>query len=222
MPKMPKMPKMPRIVPPVVLMLVSITFVPLLLIAKARSTTFDTPRIHWIPDMDHQFKYKTQSENGIYADSRAMRTPPEGTVARGMLQEDDHFYRGLVGGQFAEMLPMPITETLLARGEQRYEIFCAPCHGLDGEGRGMVALRAEALQEPAWVQPASFHTDLVRGRADGHLYNSITNGIRNMPAYGAQVPPADRWAIVAYVRALQRSRNARIDDVPAQVRPSLR
>ena len=219
---MAKMPQMPRMTMPIVVLLVTITFVPLLLITRARSTTFDTPRIHLIPDMDHQFKYNTQAENGIFADARAMRTPPQGTVARGMLREDDHFYRGLVNGQFAEMPPMPITETLLDRGQARYEIFCAPCHGLDGLGQGMVSQRADALEEATWVPPASFHTDLVRGRADGHLFNTINNGIRNMPAYGSQIPAEDRWAIVAYVRALQRSQNARIDDVPQQMRSSMR
>ncbi|MEZ4648565.1 MAG: cytochrome c [Candidatus Eisenbacteria bacterium] len=87
---------------------------------------------------------------------------------------------------------------------------------------GTVAVRAQELQEPKWVPPASFHTELVRSRPVGHIFNTITNGIRNMPAYGPQIEPADRWAIVAYVRALQKSQNATLEDVPADVRPSLR
>jgi mono/diheme cytochrome c family protein len=111
---------------------------------------------------------------------------------------------------------------MLRRGQERYDIYCSPCHGLAGYGDGMVAMRAEGLQEGTWTPPSSIHTELVRSRAPGHLYNTITNGIRNMPAYGPQISVEDRWAIVAYVEALQRSQAATVEDVPMELRASLR
>ena len=111
---------------------------------------------------------------------------------------------------------------LLQRGHERYDVYCSPCHGLAGFGDGMVAKRADELQEGTWTPPASFHTALVRERSVGQLFNTISNGVRNMPAYGPQIPIQDRWAIVAYVRALQRSQNATVDDVPPDIRAQLR
>lgn len=219
---MPKLPELPKGVMPALVLLTTLALVPPLLIAKARSTQFREPRVHLIPDMDHQFKYRTQAENALFADGRAMRLPVEGTVARGELADDSHRERGKVNGQWATQFPMPVTQEVMQRGQERYNIYCAPCHGLDGLGRGSVALRAETLQEAKWIPPTSFHTDIVRDREVGNLYNTITNGIRNMPAYGSQVPVDDRWAIVAYVRALQRSQGASIDDVPADRRGALR
>lgn len=213
---------MPRWAIPTLILLLALALVPPLLITRAGSTTFRQPRIHWIPDMDHQFKYKAQQENLLFADRRAMRLPVEGTVATGELRADDAFYRGIVGTDWATDFPMDVTRDVMLRGKQRHDVYCAPCHGLDGSGLGTVAVRAQELQEAKWVPPASFHTDLVRSRPVGHLFNTITNGIRTMPAYGPQIPPEDRWAIVAYVRALQRSQNATLEDVPADVRPSLR
>jgi mono/diheme cytochrome c family protein len=111
---------------------------------------------------------------------------------------------------------------MLLRGQERFNIYCSPCHGLTGAGDGLVSRRADALQEGTWVPPLTFHGDQVRGRPVGHLFNTITHGIRNMPAYGAQIPAEDRWAIVAYVRALQRSQNATVADVPPDLRAGLR
>ena len=145
-----------------------------------------------------------------------------GTVARGELNGDDAYYRGTGGEDWIETLPIPVTMQLMERGRERFDVFCAPCHGLAGAGDGMVAKRAEELQEGTWTPPASFHSELVRGRADGHLFNTITNGIRNMPAYAPQIPVEDRWAIVAYIRALQRSQGAPLEDVPADLRAQLR
>ena len=116
---------------------------------------------------------------------------------------------------------MPATSSLLERGQERYEIFCAPCHGLAGYGDGMVAKTADGLQEGTWTPPSSFHTDLVRERPVGHLFNTVTHGIRNMPAHGPQIPVEDRWAVVAYVKALQRSQHATVDDVPEAERVGL-
>ena len=117
---------------------------------------------------------------------------------------------------------------MLRRGRERYDIYCAPCHGLGGYGDGMVARRAADMQAAGadtaagWVAPTNYHNDDLRKRPAGHLYNTITNGIRSMPAYGKQIPVTDRWAIVAYVKALQRSQNARPDDVPPAEREKLK
>ena len=124
----------------------------------------------------------------------------------------------MVGEEWIEAIPVPVTLQLMERGRDRFDIFCSPCHGLAGGGDGMTAKRAEELQEGTWTPPASFHTELIRGRPVGHLFNTISNGIRNMPAYGPQIPVTDRWAIVAYVRALQRSQWASVDDVPPELR----
>jgi mono/diheme cytochrome c family protein len=200
----------------------AVALVPLALVARARVSKNAEPRIHLIPDMDHQPKLRAQQLNPLFADRREMRRPVGGTVARGELALDDHYYRGQVEGQWAEDFPLPVTGELMHRGQERFNIYCAPCHGLDGGGRGPVAVRADELQEGTWVPPLSFHEQQVLDRPVGHIFNTITRGIRTMPAYGGQIPVGDRWAIVAYVRALQRSQHASLDDVPADLRESLR
>jgi mono/diheme cytochrome c family protein len=201
----------------------ALALVPLAYFAKARTTTSERPRINIVPDMDNQPKLKAQKANPMFADGRAMRPPVAGTVARGELRDDTALHAGKdTAGVWVEAIPVPVTAQAMKRGKERYDVFCAPCHGLAGYGDGIVAKRADRLQEGTWTPPSSLHTDLVRSRPDGQLYNTIANGVRNMPAYGAQIPVADRWAIVAYVRALQRSQNARIADVPADMRPQLR
>jgi len=204
------------------LLAVVLSWVPLAFFWRERSAPQKSPRMQIIPDMDKQQKFRPQRPNVMFADGRADRRPPEGTVARGEARTDDHFHLGRTNGGWATTLPVPATESLMRRGQERFGIYCAPCHGLSGYGDGMVAKRADRLQEGTWVPPASLHDDLVRSRPVGHLYNTITNGIRNMPAYGPQIPEHDRWAIVAYVRALQRARNATLEDVPPGVRPTLR
>ncbi len=214
--------KMPRWLFYAVVVIIVLSWVPLAVILRARNTMSSKPRIHIIQDMDNQPKFKTQARNRLFADRRAMRGVVPGTVARGELDADSAYYFGKVGEDWVETLPVPVTMQLMERGRQRFEVFCAPCHGLAGAGDGMVAKRAEELQEGTWTPPASFHSELVRGRTDGHLFNTITNGIRNMPAYAPQIPVEDRWAIVAYVRALQRSQGAPLEDVPADLRAQLR
>lgn len=186
--------------------------IPLLLIFNARVSTSTEPRIHLIHDMDHQDKFRAQEGNPLFADGRAMRLPVAGTVARGELALDDHLERGLVGGKWATSLPAELAREpgLLLRGRERYQVFCAPCHGDSGHGDGMVHQRAEQLKRMrrpgmTWTPPTTYHDQALRDRPDGYLFHVIGNGIRNMPPYGSQVPVRDRWAIVAYLRALQRS-----------------
>ncbi|MDX2436692.1 MAG: cytochrome c [Acidobacteriota bacterium] len=214
--------KLPRWLVFTLVTLVVLSWVPLALIMRARVTTSSQPRIHIIPDMDNQPKYKTQSRNPLFADRRAMRPPVDGAVARGAVVGEQTYMSGRAGETWVVEIPVPVDEGLLATGRQRYDIYCSPCHGLAGYGDGMVAQRADALQEGTWTPPTSFHTDLIRQREAGHLFNTISNGIRNMPAYGSQIPVEDRWAIVAYMRALQRSQNATTDDVPEDIRAQLR
>lgn len=214
--------KLPRWLLYTVAILVVLSWVPLALIMRARVTTSPQPRIHIIPDMDNQPKYKAQSRNPMFADRRAMRPPVAGAVARGTALGDPALTSGKLGEDWVETIPVAVDRGLLERGRERYDVYCSPCHGLAGLGDGMVAKRADELLEGTWTPPTSFHTDLLRERPVGHLFNTISNGIRNMPAYGPQIPVEDRWAIVAYVRALQRSQNATVDDVPPDIRAQLR
>jgi mono/diheme cytochrome c family protein len=214
--------KLPRWLIFTLVILVVLSWVPLALIMRARVTQTTKPRIHLVPDMDNQPKYKAQQRNPLFADRRAARAPVEGTVARGSLAVSSEVSSGRVGDGWVQQNPESVDAATLARGRQRYEIFCSPCHGLSGYGDGMVAKRADELQEGTWTPPTSLHTELIRTRPDGHLYNTISNGIRNMPGYGSQIEIEDRWAIVAYVRALQRSQNATVDDVPDEIRAQLR
>jgi mono/diheme cytochrome c family protein len=202
--------------------LVALSFVPLALIARARVSNSQLPRLHLVPDMDSQPKFKAQAANPMFADSRAARPQVAGTVARGQWPRDEALHVGRVDGEWVNAFPIPLTEPLLRRGQERYGIFCAPCHGLSGYGDGPVSVRADRLREGTWTPPSSLHTELVQSRPAGHLYNTITNGIRTMPAYGAQITVNDRWAIVAYLRALQRSQHAPLADVPAELRGQLR
>ena len=153
-------------------------------------------------------------ENTFFTDGRSQRTPMANTVARGTLREDTHLYDGRIDGQLADTFPAPITGELLQRGRERFNIFCAPCHGRTGKGDGMVVQRG-------FRGPVSFHIDRLRDAPPGHFYDVIARGFGAMQDYAAQIPPADRWAIVAYVRALQLSQNATIDDVPAAERSEL-
>ena len=213
---------MPRWVWLALAILGALALVPFACIATARSGASSKPRIHLVQDMDNQPRFKSQQRNPLFADGRAMRPPVAGTVARGRLDEDAALATGKLGEAWATEIPLPVTSALMNRGRERYGVFCAPCHGLAGYGDGIVGKRADRLQEGTWVPPLSFHADAVRQRSVGEIFGTITNGIRNMPAYGAQVPVEDRWAIVAYVRALQRSQGATIEDVPPELRTQLR
>lgn len=199
-----------RLVTRLTIVIALFLMIPPVVIGYARVAKKSEPRIHIIQDMDNQERYKAQQASPLFADGRAMRPLVEGTVARGELRDDEHFYLGLVDGQFATDYPthrpdVQITEAFLARGRDKFVIHCAPCHGLDGSGNGRVNQRAIELAEPGWVQAASLYDDERMTRPVGHIFNTITNGIRTMPPYGEMIREADRWAIVAYVRALQRA-----------------
>ena len=206
------------------LIIVSVAaLVPFGLIARARASTMRETRIHIIPDMDSQTKYMPQSMLPFYKNNRAMRPQIPGTVAVGQADLDDHFYRGKVDGAWARTFPeqVPTTAATVKRGQQRFGIYCTPCHGQAGNGDGMESKRAAALAQGTWVPPSNLNQDYLRTMPVGQLFNTITHGIRNMPAYGPQIPPKDRWAIIMYVRALQRCLKATINDVPEAERGSL-
>jgi mono/diheme cytochrome c family protein len=214
---------MPRPILYVLLVLVAASLIPIGLVYKAQHSLKSQPRIQIVYDMDNQVKAKTQTVSAFFADGLNMRKHPEGSVAQGLLEADDAFYRGQVPGDtlFVETFPVDVTRELMYRGRERFNIHCAPCHGISGNGNGPVHTRAAALAEGTWTPPTDLRGETVVARPVGHLYNTIKNGIRNMPAYGAQITPEDRWAIVAYVRALQLSRNASLEDVPAAARATL-
>lgn len=173
------------------------------------------PPVHLIPDMDSQPKYDTQEASGFFEDGSTMRLPVEGTVAVGHLDNDSPYYRGKNdNGSFVAKTPVPITLPLLKRGRERFNIYCSPCHSRVGDGNGIVVKRG-------YLPPPTFHSDRLRDVEDGYIFNVITNGIRNMPSYSHQVPVSDRWAIVAYVRALQRSQNAKLADVPVELKEKI-
>jgi hypothetical protein len=197
-------------------LVVLLLMTPALLSGCARERPSSKPPIHLIPDMDHQPKFKAQSESRFFADGAAMRPPVPGTVARGELRENDAYYRGQnPDGSYLRSLPVPVTRALLERGRERYDIFCSPCHSRVGDGRGIMIQRG-------YVPPPTFHSERLRDIEDGYMYSVITDGVRNMPGYRYQVPVEDRWAVVAYLRALQRSQNATLDDVPKELREDLR
>jgi mono/diheme cytochrome c family protein len=178
-------------------------------------TTSRQEPISLIPDMDYQDRYDPQSERPFFSDHRASRVPPEGTVARGMEKADVGFHTGAVNGQYVGRNPLPITEELLVTGQQRFNTYCSPCHDRTGKGRGIVAQRA------VWI-PTNLQEPRVKEFNDGEIFQVISQGRRTMPPYRFQITEADRWAIVAYVRALQRTTEATIEDVPADQRANLK
>jgi mono/diheme cytochrome c family protein len=165
-------------------------------------------------DMHDQPKYIPLRESAFFGDDRSARPIVEGTVARGHLHEDTLFYTGKVAGKDAEVFPVPITAPVLARGRERFDIYCSPCHGRTGLGDGMVVRRG-------FRRPPSFHQDRLRDAPVGHFFDVITNGFGAMPDYAAEVRPEDRWAIIAYVRTLQLSEHANTADVPPDHRGDL-
>ena len=161
-------------------------------------------------DMADQPKNRPLSPSEFFPDGRSERPLVENTVAHGAIAEDELFVP-----KDSDKFPLPVNQELLERGEERYRIFCTPCHGLQGDGNGMVAVRG-------MKHPPTYHQDRLRQVPNGYIYDVITNGFGQMLGYSAQVPPRDRWAIIAYVRALQLSRNAKAADLPAELREKLK
>jgi hypothetical protein len=165
-------------------------------------------------DMQDQPKYKNLRGSAFFEDHRSARPVVPDTVARGFLYADQRFLTGKANGEPVAALPMPLTRELLERGRDRYGIYCTPCHGLTGNGLGIVVQRG-------YRQPPSFHIDRLREAPVGYFFDVETQGFGQMLDYSAQIPPGDRWAIAAYIRALQVSQRATIADVPTSARPSL-
>jgi mono/diheme cytochrome c family protein len=159
-------------------------------------------------DMHDSPRYRPYRASEFYADGSSARPLVEGTIPRGFLREDTHLYEGKVNGQQATSFPFPITRADLDRGEERYNIYCSPCHGRTGEGNGMVVQRG-------FKTAASYHVDRLRNAPVGYFFDVMSNGFGAMPDYKAQIPVDDRWRIVAYIRALQLTHNATAADVPA-------
>ncbi len=159
-------------------------------------------------------RYEPLEATTFFADGRASRVFAANTVARGTLREDTHLYQGRVDGQLATTFPMAVTAQTMARGQERFNVFCAPCHGRTGTGNGMVVQRG-------FRAPPSYSEERLRNAPVGYFFDVMTNGFGAMQDYAAQIPVQDRWAITAYIRALQFSQNARLEDVPADRRSDL-
>jgi Cytochrome C oxidase, cbb3-type, subunit III len=165
-------------------------------------------------DMHDQPRYEALEASDFFEDGRASRPLVEGTVAQDQLRLDEHLYTGKIKGELAATMPVPLTRQLLERGQERFEIYCSPCHDRAGSGQGIVVRRG-------FRRPSSFHIDRLREAPIGYFFDVITNGFGAMMDYAAQVTPYDRWAIAAYIRALQLSQYATLDDVPSEERQRL-
>ena len=166
-------------------------------------------------DMHDQPKYIPLRPSSFFGDGRSQRPLIEGTVARGHLDDDAAFFTGKgPDGKFVDTLPMTVTKEMVLRGQQRFNIYCTPCHDRNGNGQGMVVRRG-------FRRPPSYHIDRLRQVPNGYIFDVITNGFGAMPEYAVQVQAADRWAIVSYVRALQLAQQGTINDVPPEARAEL-
>ena len=165
-------------------------------------------------DMHDQPRYKPLAQSDFYADQRSARAPVDGTVARGHLNDDTYFHTGKVNGQPGEVFPYPVTATMLARGQERFNIYCSPCHSRIGDGNGMIVQRG-------LKHPPSYQEERLRKSPPGYFFDVMTNGYGQMQDYSMQLQPADRWAIVAYIRALQLSQGAKLEDLTPEERAQL-
>lgn len=220
--------QMPKWITAFIVASTAFALIPFAIAAKARTSRSAEPHIHIFPDMDFQPKYKSDQAMELFADGRENRGELSGTVARGSLNADDLFYRGLehkdTGDQWAAGFPrqLEINDQLMKRGKNRFEIYCTPCHGYDGRGMGAVPSRV-AAGGGAWQARnlVDASNPVAINMPNGQLFNTISNGYNTMMGYAAQIPHADRWAIVLYVRALQRSQNASLEDVPPDHRSGM-
>lgn len=168
------------------------------LLAGCRGGTSDDPPVHLNRNMDTQEKYTAQRSSGFFADGKAMRTPPEGTVARGQLREDPVYFTGKdAGGAYVPSIPFEVDAAALKRGGERFGIYCSPCHGYTGDGKGKI------MEYKYPIPPTNLYEQRIYDMPDGNIYEVIANGVRNMPSYREQIPVRDRWLIVAHVRGLQ-------------------
>jgi mono/diheme cytochrome c family protein len=165
-------------------------------------------------DMHDAPRYEPLEASTFFRDGGSARTVVANTVARGTIYEDTHLYEGKINGQLADTFPMPVTAELMARGQERFNVFCSPCHGRTGQGNGTIVQRG-------FRAPRSYHEERLRNAPVGYFFDVMTHGFGAMADYASQVPVADRWAIAAYIRALQLSQNATVDDVPPAARPAL-
>jgi mono/diheme cytochrome c family protein len=210
------------------LLIFGVAVVLVMLIAGKRGDLSRRSPIEIFPDMDRQLKLRPQTPNSFFPDGLSSQLPPSGTVAQTgpMLvagrkvypHQDDPVNTGRVPGttNFVELNPLPVTAQLLARGRERFTIYCTPCHGATGDGNGITK------KIGAMAVVASLHDKRIVELPDGDIFNTITHGKNLMGAYGPQIPVEDRWAIVAYVRALQRSHLGSVDDLPAELRAKLK
>lgn len=164
--------------------------------------------------MANQARYDPLEPSDFFADGMSARPRIAGTVARGEISGNPYFDTGKVNGQIADGFPMPVTLDVVNRGHDRFDIYCAQCHGRVGDGNGMIPSRG-------YRRPPSFHTETLRKAPTGHLFDVMTNGFGAMPPYGTMIPPQDRWAIAAYIKALQLSQNATVADIPVTERAKL-
>jgi mono/diheme cytochrome c family protein len=179
----------------------------------ARGCTSSRPPIHLNPSMDDQPKVLAQTASEFFYDGSSMRQPVPGTVPIGELREDSAYFTGKgADGQFIPSIPVPVDDALVERGHQRYAIYCQPCHDARGDGKGILFQRGN-------VPTASFHSEKILKYTDGQIFDVITNGAGLMPGYRWPIPPSDRWAIIAYVRQLERQRLANAPAAPAQPSP---
>ncbi len=231
---------MPKWITAFIVASTAFALIPFAIAAKARNSYSKEPHLHIFPDMDYQPKYRSDQPMDVFTDGRANRGELPGTVSRGNLDSDDVFYHGLEGEPgaqtwttgfpklYADGSPFEVNAQLLERGRNRYEIYCAPCHGYDGRGQGMVPERVKAggglwqARNLVEAPDAKGNGGVVVQMPNGQLFNTISNGFNTMMGYASQIPHSDRWAIVAYVRALQRAQNASQTDVPADLQGSIR
>jgi mono/diheme cytochrome c family protein len=164
--------------------------------------------------MANQPRYDPLEPSDFFADGMSARPRIPGTVARGELSTNSFMETGKINGADGDGFPMPVTAAVIDRGEERFNIYCSECHGKAGDGNGMIPSRG-------FRRPPSFHTELLRNAKTGHFFDVMTNGFGAMPSYAPQVPADDRWAIIAYIRALQISQNGTINDLPPDMRAKL-
>ena len=187
-----------------------------LLFSCYRGTPSEKTPVHLVQDMDNQDKLRSQGETVLFENGSAMRTPVDGTIPRKESEKVEAYYTGKTDqGDYLDKIPVPVTMKFLKRGQERYNIFCSACHSRIGDGNGMIVKRG-------FHEAATFHSDSLRNVPDGYIFHVIGNGTKKMPSLKHQIPIEDRWAVTGYVRVLQRSQNAEIEDIPENMRNNIK